>query len=161
MKRPPRSSIPCGKLPGLKLSAYKICPEPIQANIHTLLSVNTIPRGYEAYGILALLEIDQMQGEIIHTLRSLMAGRKLAMDFNNANITALKMLDEDWPKLRGQKNIQWLEAQTLPEQARMQYEPVFYDNRLVHLYERCVIVDSPQAQVLKRYHAPGAPAPAA
>ena len=124
-------------------------PTSIQATIHLLLSMNTVPTGYEIYGIPALLEIDRIQENMVETLHDLMIGRQLAKDFQDANITALEILDQDWPRLREKKSSLW-HKKLLPEKSQMQYIP-FFDkaDRLISLYETCVIVDSPEVQILQ------------
>jgi hypothetical protein len=128
-------------------------PEPLRATIELLLSINAVPHGCEAYAITALLEIDRMQAEIIQTLRGLMAGRKLAQEFNRDNIIALQQLDRDWPHLRRERSSIWT-YRPLPEKPQMQYHPLFSDHRLIGVYETCVIVDSPGAQILERFTPP-------
>jgi hypothetical protein len=124
-------------------------PDSVQATIHLLLSINTMPRGCEMCGIPALLEIDRMQGEIVQSLRGLMAGRKLASAFHNNNIAALKALDADWPRLREAKNLIWSTSE-LPEKSRTQYKPIFSNaNRLMYLHETCVIVEAPDHRALR------------
>jgi hypothetical protein len=126
-------------------------PDPLQSTIGLLLSINTVPRGCETYAIAALLEIDRMQEEMTQRLRSLMRGRQLAQDFYHNNMTALKQLDRDWPRLRSAKSSQW-HNQPLPEQPQMQYSPIFNNNnRLVDVRETCVIVDTPGAHILRRF----------
>jgi hypothetical protein len=129
-------------------------PDPILATIHLLLSTNTVPKGCEMYGIPALLEIDRIQGDIVKTLHALMNGRQLARDFLNDNITALQMLDQDWPRLRDEKSFLW-HKNLLPENAQMHYQPL-YDkaDRLVSLHETCVIVDSPDVRKLQELTPP-------
>jgi hypothetical protein len=124
-------------------------PIPIQATIHLLLSLNTVPKGCEMYSIPALLEIDRIQEDFVRTLHYLMNGRQLAKDFQDGNITALQILDRDWPRLREVKSSLWY-RRLLPEKTQMQYTP-FYDiaNRLVSLHETCVIVDSPDVHMLQ------------
>ncbi len=126
-------------------------PNPVQAAIRGLLSMNTVPQGYEVYSIPALLEMDRIQGEFIEALKDRMAGRKLAQNFYNDNVTALRMLDENWSRLRSQKKATWQSTQPIPEHSQMQYVPVFEKDRLIHLYETCVIVDSPGAHDLKKF----------
>jgi hypothetical protein len=124
-------------------------PDSLQAAIHLLLSMNTVPTGYEMYGIPALIEIDRIQGEIVKTLHDLMNGRQLAIDFQNANTRALQMLDQDWPRLREEKSSLW-HRKLIPEKAQMQYQPFFNKaGRLVSLHETCVIVDSPYVHQLQ------------
>ncbi len=91
---------------------------------------------------------------MIKTLRAMMLGRKPAKDFHNDNKTALQMLDREWPALRREKNTPWPTSQPLPEHPQMRYDPIFNKNRLVHLYETCVIVDSPGAHQLKQFTPP-------
>jgi hypothetical protein len=125
-------------------------PDPLQATISLLLSVNAVPTGFEAYALAALLEIDRMQEEMIHTLRGLMAGRKLAREFHHDNLAALEKLDKDWPRLRSEKAFEW-HTQPLPEWPHMQYQPLFgLNHRLVGVRETCVIVETPGAGTLKR-----------
>ena len=125
-------------------------PDTLQTTIALLLSLNTIPSGFEAYAIAALLEIDRMQEEMIHTLRGLMAGRKLAREFHHDNLAALEKLDKDWPRLRSERSSRW-HTQPLPEWPHMQYQPLFdLHHRLVGVRETCVIVESPGARALKR-----------
>ena len=120
----------------------------MQVTIHTLLSIHMIPRGYEAYGIPALLEIDRIQKDITDTLHGLMAGRKLAQEFHESNEKALNLLDREWQNvLKG--HVPWAFVQSLPQHAQMQYIPVYYENRLVAVHETCVIVNSPDARELK------------
>jgi hypothetical protein len=124
-------------------------PASIQATIHLLLSMNTVPKGCEIYGIPALLEIDRIQEDMVRTLHDLMIGRQIAKDFQDGNIAALQMLDQDWPRLREKKSSLW-HKKLLPEKAQMQYIP-FFDkaDRLISLHETCVIVDSPEVQILQ------------
>jgi hypothetical protein len=126
-------------------------PDKVQATIHLLLSINTVPRGCEVYALPALLEIDRIQGDIVRTLRHYMGGRPLARDFHNNLITALQILDRDWPRLRQGKGLRWPNSPLpLPAQAQMQYEPFFNTaGRLVSLRETCVIVDAPDAYKLQ------------
>jgi hypothetical protein len=124
-------------------------PASIQATIHLLLSMNTVPKGYEIYGIPALLEIDRIQENMVETLHELMIGRQLAKDFQDSNITALHLLDQDWPRLREEKSSLW-HKKLLPEKSQMQYIPFFDEaDRLISLHETCVIVDSPQVHKLQ------------
>jgi hypothetical protein len=124
-------------------------PASIQATIHLLLSMNIVPKGCEIYAIPALLEIDRIQEDMVKTLHDLMTGRQLARDFQDGNITALQMLDRDWPRLREKKSFFWHKT-LIPEKAQMQYLP-FFDKagRLISLHETCVIVDSPDVQKLQ------------
>jgi len=125
-------------------------PDTLQTTISLLLSLNKVPTGCEAYAIAALLEIDRMQEEMIHTLRSQMAGRQLAREFHHDNQAALEKLDQDWPRLRSERSSQW-HTQPLPEWPHMQYHPVFDRNKhLVAVRETCVIVESPASRTLKR-----------
>ena len=129
-------------------------PDALQATICLLLSLNTVPSGYEAYAIAALLEIERMQEEITQTLRGLMSGRRLAQEFHQENLAALKQLDENWPRLRSEKRSQW-HTQSLPEEPQMQYHPLFdHNDRLVGVRETCVIVEAPRAHLLKRLTPP-------
>jgi hypothetical protein len=131
-------------------------PDRVQATIHLLLFINTVPLGCEMYGLPALLEIDRIQGEIVETLHDLMRGRQLARDFHNNNIIALQMLDRDWPRLREGKDPRWPKSPvSLPEQSTMQYVP-FFDkyNRLIRLHETCVIVDAPDVHKLRWFIPP-------
>ena len=123
-------------------------PVPMQATIHTLLSIDMVPTGYEAYGIPALLEIDRMQKEITAALRGMMAGRKLAQEFHENNKEALKLLDQEWHNLR-KNNLPWPFAQSLPMHPQMQFNPIYQKKNLVSMRELCVIVDSPDAHELK------------
>ncbi len=126
-------------------------PEPIQATIHLLLSMNTVPKGCEKFAIPALLEIDQFQASMVKALHDLMDNRQLAWDFQNANLSALQVLDQDWPRLREKKISLW-HKKLLPDKPQMQYEPFFDSHdRLISLHETCVILDAPlmhQLQVL-------------
>lgn len=125
-------------------------PNALQATICLLLSLNAVPRGYEAYAITALLEIDRMQTEMIRTLREMMAGRQLAQKFYQDNLAALQQLDHNWPRLRSEKASEW-HTQPLPEHPQMQYYPLFdHNNRLTGVRETCVIVDTPGAHMLKQ-----------
>jgi hypothetical protein len=133
-----------------QVKRFQGLPDPLQATICLLLSINTVPRRCEAYAITALLEIDRMQEEMTQMLRGLMPGRQLAEDFYHDNMTALKQLDQDWPRLRSERSSQW-HTQPLPEQPQMQYSPLFDNNRLVGICETCVIVDTPGAHILKRF----------
>jgi hypothetical protein len=129
-------------------------PAPVQATIHLLLSMNTVPKGCEMVGIPALLEIDRIQGDIVKTLYELLNGRQLARDFRNDNITALQTLDRDWPRLREEKSSLW-HKKLLPEKAQMEYLP-FFDKAgcLIYIHETCVIVDSPGVDKLQAFTPP-------
>jgi hypothetical protein len=127
----------------------KRLPGPMQTTIHLLLSLNTIPRGFEQYAVPALLEIDHMQARMVKALQVLMAGRALAEEFHQANHTALVRLDEDWPHLRTRGPAPWPRVHALPDKSAMEFEPVFYKKRLVRLHETCVIVDPPLASELQ------------
>ncbi|MBE0699906.1 MAG: hypothetical protein IH586_23520, partial [Anaerolineaceae bacterium] len=131
----------------------KILPEPVQATIHTLLSINMVPTGYEAYGIPALLEINRMQKEMTSVLRGMMAGRKLAQEFHENNARALRLLDQEWHNVR-KMNVPWPFIQSLPEQTQMQFIPKYYRDCLVSMREVCVIVDSPDWRELRSLTAP-------
>jgi hypothetical protein len=129
-------------------------PAPVQATIHLLLSINTVPRGCEMFGIPALLEMDRIQGEMVRALHGLMSGRQLARDFHNNNIAALQMLDRDWVHLREMKDSRWLTS-PLPDHSQMQYQPYFDKaDRLVYLHETCIIVDPPGVSELQRFTPP-------
>jgi hypothetical protein len=130
-------------------------PGSVQATIQTLLSINKVPDGCEAYGIPALLEINRMQGQIIHTLKEMMVGRTLAADFHDHNHAALASLDKDWPYLRKDTAIHaWPNGKSFPIHATMQYEAVFHHHRMAYLFETCVIVDAPDVQELRRLTPP-------
>jgi hypothetical protein len=126
----------------------KKLPGPVQATIHTLLSINMVPRGCEAYSIPALLEIERMQKDITQTLHGMMAGRKLAREFHEDNEKALNLLDQEWPKIRKDR-MPWPHVQSLPEGSRMQYFPSYYRECLISLREVCVILDPPEARELR------------
>jgi hypothetical protein len=129
-------------------------PDAVQTTIHLLLSINTVPRGCEKYGIPALLEIDCMQGEIVQALHRLRRGRQLAADFHAHNQAALQRLDEDWPRLRAEKSPQWPNS-PLPEKAQMHFQPFFdKEGRLAYVQEACVIVDAPDAHLLQAFIPP-------
>jgi hypothetical protein len=125
-------------------------PESVQATIHLMLSINVVPKGCERYGIPALLEIDRMQGEIVLALRELFGNRQLAMDFHKDNIAALQMLDKDWPRLREDRSI-WPHG-PLPEHSQIHYKP-FFDKaeRLMYMQETYVVIDSPNATMLREF----------
>jgi hypothetical protein len=126
-------------------------PEKIQTTVHLLLSINTMPRGYEPFGLPALLELDRIQGEMIGTLRRLMKDRPLAQAFHEKNQAALQALDRDWPRIRGEKTSRF-SSSSLPEQAKMQYKPFFdKEGRLSYIQETCVILDSPNAKLLQEF----------
>ncbi|MEN6298769.1 MAG: hypothetical protein ABFD51_02480 [Anaerolineaceae bacterium] len=129
-------------------------PDAIQATIIGLLSINTVPQGCERYGIPALLELDRIQGKITEVLKDKMGERKLAQEYYKDNIAALRLLDKNWERLRSQKKTTWQSTQPLPERSEMQFVPVFEKNRLIRLYETCVIVDSPGARTLQRFIPP-------
>jgi hypothetical protein len=131
-----------------QVAYLKKLPEPVQATIHTLLSINMVPTGYEAYGIPALLEINRMQQALTKTLKEQMSGRQMAEDFHRDNKKALEMLDADWQHVR-KSDSPWPFVQSLPEHPQMQYIPVFHKKMLVALREVCVIVDPPNAQLLR------------
>jgi hypothetical protein len=129
---------------------FRSLPEPLQATVSLLLSINTVPSGCEEYALSALLEIDRMQAEMIRTLREMMAGRQLARQFHQENLAALRQLDEDWPRLRREKKFQW-HTWPLPERPQMEYHPLFDDTgRLVGVRETCIVVEAPAARTLKR-----------
>lgn len=129
-------------------------PEPLRETIHLLLSIHEAPHGCEPYVIAALLEMDRIQEQMIHALQGLMPGRSLAADFHHDNVAALERLDRDWPRLRGERYTRW-HNQPLPETPRMEYHPLFDEQRrLVSMHETCVIVDSPGAHLLKEFTPP-------
>jgi hypothetical protein len=139
---------------GEQLAYFQRMPEALQHTICQLLSLNQVPHGCEAYALTALLEIDLMQEKMVQTLRDIMSKRKLAQDFHSQNVAALKQLDQNWPRLRREKNIQW-HTGPLPEKPQMQYHPLFdHRDRLVSVSETCVIVEPPGAQLLKRLTPP-------
>lgn len=123
-------------------------PGALRSTIHTLLSINTPPKGCAVWCIPALLEIDAMQRAMILTLRQHMAGRRLAGQFKADNLRALQRLDDDWHILR-QKALPWVPATPLPEQSQMRFLPVIEKNRLQRLVEECVIPDSPHTALLQ------------
>ena len=135
------------------VQGLKKLPAPMQATIHTLLSINIVPQGCERYGIPALLEINRIQQEMTDTLRGMMVGRKLAQEFHESDVKALKLLDEKWSKIR-EKLFAWPFIQSLPEKSQMQFIPKYYEDNLVAMREICVIVDSPYAQELKELTPP-------
>ncbi len=130
------------------VASLKKLPHPLQATIHTLLSINMVPNGCEKYGIPALLEINRIQQEMTDRLRSMMAGRRLAQEFHESDVKALKLLDEKWSKIR-EDSFAWPFIQSLPEKSQMQFIPKYYEDNLVAMREICVIVDSPYAKELK------------
>lgn len=132
----------------------KTLPDPLRDTIYLLLSIHRAPRGCEAWVIAALLEMDRIQEQMIQVLRGLMPERRLAADFYRDNVTALKQLDRDWPRLRDERSTHW-HSQPLPEAPQMEYHPLFDDhNRLVSMHETCVIVDAPSAHLLKEFTPP-------
>jgi len=137
-----------------QMERFQHYPEALQSTICLLLSINRVPHGCEAYALTALLEIDQMQAEMVKTLRGIMSGRQLARDFQRENLAALNHLDQDWPRLRRERITRW-HTQPLPEEPQMQYHPVFdHKDRLVGVRETCVIVDAPRAHLLKQLTPP-------
>ena len=132
------------------IEKLKRLPEPLKATIELLLSINAVPRGCEAYAITALLEIDRMQAEMVQMLRNFMIGRQLAQDFYHDNAIALQRLDQDWPRLRKKKSSRW-PYRPLPEKPQMQYYPLFDSDRVVGVYETCVMLDSPDVHILEKY----------
>jgi len=134
-------------------ASLKKLPGPLQATIHTLLSINMVPRGFELFGIPALLEINRIHKEITDTLRGMMAGRKLAQEYHDSDQRALKSLDEKWHKIR-ETSVAWPFIQSLPEHSQMQFIPKYYEDNLVAVREVCVIVDSPYALELKNLTPP-------
>jgi hypothetical protein len=139
---------------GAQLAHFESLPGALQSTICLLLSINTVPKGCEDYALTALLEIDRMQEKMIQTLQEIMSSRQLAQDFHRDNVAALQQLDQDWPRLRSEKNVQW-HTQPLPEHPQMEYHPVFdHNDRLVGVRETCVLVEPPGAQLLKRLTPP-------
>jgi hypothetical protein len=126
-------------------------PEDIQTSIHMILSLNVVPRGFEMFGIPALLELDRIQGDMIGALRRMMDERPLAKAFHQNNHAALKMLDLDWPRIRKEKTSRFSPV-LLPELAEMQYKPFFdKEDRLNYIQETCVIIDSPEEKILRQF----------
>ncbi len=123
-------------------------PDAMKATIHTLLSINMVPTGCETYGIPALLEINRIQKEMTDTLHSMMEGRKLAQEFHENNVSALQLLDKEWPNVR-KEIAPWPVIQSVPERSQMQIKPVFFKDSLVTAHEVCVIVDPPNASELR------------
>lgn len=136
------------------VASLKKLPSPLQATIHTLLSLSLVPTGYDEYGIPALLEINRMQKEMAQVLHGMMAGRKMAQEFHEENHKALKLLDGEWQDLRSKGRAPWPLMQSLPEQSQMQYVPIFYMKSVVGVREMCVIVDSPAAAELRNLTPP-------
>jgi len=132
----------------------KKLPEAMQATIHTLLSINMVPRGCEAYGIPALLEIDRMQKAMTAELRGLMEGRALAKEFHDDNRKALEVLDQHWSEVRKKRHSPWPFSQSLPESPRMQFVPIQFKKIVVAMREVCVIVDAPDAAELREITPP-------
>lgn len=126
-------------------------PEKVQSTIHTLLSINKLPVGYDHFAIPALLEIDRIQGEMTSDLKEAMRGRQMAEDFYRSNLAVLQELDRDWQKLRQRKYPYWQKSAFIPEESRMTYEGYFENNRMTHLFEACVIVDPPRSSEYKRF----------
>ncbi|MHC1781552.1 MAG: hypothetical protein AB9891_02105 [Anaerolineaceae bacterium] len=125
-------------------------PEAVQATIHLLLSINSLPKGCDAFAIPALLEIDRIHAGMVRRLHELMADRPLARKFREDNMAALKELDSHWETLR--KNVNYPHPGTVvPHKSRMEFEPVYKKNRLVHIYETCVIVPTPGREILMRF----------
>jgi hypothetical protein len=129
----------------------KKLPEPVRMTIDTLLSINKMPVGHDIYGIPALLELDKMQFEMVHDLRQIMPGRILAEEFYQANVNALKCIDEDWPRLQKKRIPYWPDILSIPKTASMQYEPVFEHHQLKYIYETCVIVQPPWLQEFEKF----------
>ncbi|HVM72328.1 MAG TPA: hypothetical protein VMT91_11265 [Anaerolineales bacterium] len=127
----------------------KSLPDQVQAAMHLLLSMNVVPDGCEAAAIPALLEFDRIQEAMVAELHERMSGRQLARDFQESNLAALRMLDQDWPDLRGEAS-GLRRRGLLPESASMQYQP-FFDRtgRLISLHEICAILDAPHAHALQ------------
>jgi hypothetical protein len=125
-------------------------PEAVQATIHLLLSINSLPNGCEQYAIPALLEIDRIHASMVHRLHELMADRPLARQFRETNMAALHELDNLWENMRKSVNYP-VPGTILPHKSRMDFEPVYKRNRLVHIYETCVIVPTPEREILMRF----------
>lgn len=124
-------------------------PDSLRATIHLLLSLNAVPKGCETAGIAALLEIDQIQADFVKKLHERMTGRRLARDFIEGNRAVLERLDRDWPRLRDEKGSHWYRKPT-PEKAQVRILPTFDKrDRLISVYETCVIVDSPGVKSLQ------------
>lgn len=136
-----------------QMERFAELPDAVQSTICLLLSINAVPQGCETYAIPALLEIDRMQEAMIHELREMMQGRRLARDFHEDNVAALRRLDADWPRLREEKTSQW-HPRELPEDPRMHYYPLFENDRLVSMHETCVMIDSPGRKLLQKYTPP-------
>lgn len=128
-------------------------PAAVQSSIHLLLSINSLPTGSEEYALPALLEIDRIHGEMVRRLRGVMAERPLAVKFRENNMAALQNLDSRWRTMRKEVNYP-IPGTTLPETSRMEFEPVYEKNRLVHVYETCVVVPPPDRDLLLRYTPP-------
>lgn len=129
-------------------------PGEVQSTIHTLLSVNKVPIGYEKYGILALLEIDRIQHEMTATLRTLMGGRKMAEECYQANVEALSELDRSWHILRQRTFPYWPKKTTIPEDSRMTFTGYYVNGRLKYINETYVIVDPPHGSDFLRFIPP-------
>ncbi len=128
-------------------------PAAVQSTIHLLLSINSLPTGSEQYALPALLEIDRIHGEMVRRLRGMMAERPMAVKFRENNMAALERLDNRWKILR--KQVTYVIPGTIPpEISRMEFEPVYENQRLVHVYETCVIVPPPDRDLLLRYTPP-------
>ncbi|MGE5249796.1 MAG: hypothetical protein ACM3QS_06225 [Bacteroidota bacterium] len=129
-------------------------PQALQDTICLLLSIHEVPHGCEACVISALLEMDRVQEEMVRTLHDLMRGRRLAGEFYSDNVTALRRLDQDWPRLRKETYGRW-HNQPLPQKPQMQYHPLYDEhNRLVSMHETCVILDAPGAHILRQFTPP-------
>jgi hypothetical protein len=124
-------------------------PEELRSTIDLLLSINAVPYGCEAYTVTALLTLDAWQEGIVKQLRELMIGRQMAKEVYADNLAALAKLDHDWPRLRVERDSTWHKF-PLPETSKMQYHPLFDEGgHIVSMHESCVIVDPPDAQLLK------------
>lgn len=128
-------------------------PAGVQSTIHLLLSINNLPTGSEEYAIPALLEIDRIHGSMVRRLREMMTDRPLALKFRENNLAALDRLDSNWRTLRKEVNYP-IPGAALPRESRMEFEPVYEKNRLVHVYESCVVVPPPDRDLLMRYTPP-------
>jgi hypothetical protein len=129
-------------------------PSDVQSTIHTLLSVNKVPVGYEKLGIPALLEIDRIQREMTNSLRQLMSGRRMAEEFYQANLAALKSLDQSWHVLRQRTFPFWARKASIPEHSQMAFDGYFENGRLKFIYETYVIVDPPRVNDFNRFIPP-------
>jgi len=129
-------------------------PSDVQTTIHTLLSVNKVPVGFEKLGIPALLEIDRIQRGMTNSLKQLMYGRKMAEEFYQANLAALKSLDHSWHELRQRTFPFWARKATIPDHSQMAFDGYFENGRLKFIFETYVIVDPPHANDFSRFIPP-------